>query len=77
MACMETEATQTNEQLTALGQRLTVVERDLVTLAENVATKADLLQLEARIMKWMIVTLIGVGLLNSTLALIVAGLLHV
>lgn len=74
---METETTQTNEQLTALARRLTGVERDLAMLAESVATKADILQLETRIMKWMIVALIGVALLNSTMALIVAELLHV
>lgn len=42
---METETSQTNAQLAALDQRLTVVERDLVVLMRTVATKEDLANL--------------------------------
>jgi hypothetical protein len=42
MDIMETETTQTSEQLASLDKRLTVVERDLAVLAKTVATKDDL-----------------------------------
>ena len=114
MACMETETTQTNEQLALLDHRLTGVEREVAGLTKAVAvlttevavlsrtaatkediaridatlvamqagqahfaTKADLALLETRITKWMITTLVGVAMLNSSMILIVVKLLHV
>jgi hypothetical protein len=43
----------------------------------NFATKADLAQLETRIMKWMITTLVGVAALNISMVVIVVKLLQV
>jgi hypothetical protein len=49
----------------------------LAALQANCATKADLALLETRIMKWMIITLVGVAALNSTFVLVVVKLLQV
>jgi archaellum component FlaC len=59
MGRMETETTQTNEQLASLDHRLTVVERDLAVLSKTVATKDDIAELKTHIAR-IDVTLAGV-----------------
>ena len=98
---METPNKSTEERLTALEKEVGIILRTMATkddiaqlradivridatlaamqtnMQTNFTTKADLAQLEVRIMRWMIATLIGVAGMNATLVLIVVKLLHV
>jgi hypothetical protein len=67
----------TKDDIARLDITLASMQATIEHMAKNFATKADLSDLETRIMKWMITTLVGVAALNSSMVLIVVKLVHV